>query len=109
MRKEADLQDSRFGILPEVLSSRSSTLPDSEDVMGWNINDNGFQVVFSRDIPSLIRTNLKKDVEAFLNAQNVGLDDIQVFLAHPGGKKYLMLIWRASVSQKNILHVQDGS
>ncbi|ASB88769.1 type III polyketide synthase [Bacillus sonorensis] len=87
--READLQDSRFGILPEVLSSRSSTLPDSEDVMGWNINDNGFQVVFSRDIPSLIRTNLKKDVEAFLNAQNVGLDDIQVFLAHPGGKKVL--------------------
>ncbi|KKB73766.1 MULTISPECIES: type III polyketide synthase [Bacillus] len=87
--KEADTSCSTFSVLPELLGSQSSTLKDSEDVMGWEITNSGFQVVFSRDIPSLIRTHLKKDVEAFLDGQNAGLDDIQVFLAHPGGKKVL--------------------
>ncbi|MED1741008.1 3-oxoacyl-[acyl-carrier-protein] synthase III C-terminal domain-containing protein [Bacillus swezeyi] len=87
--READTADPRFQVLPEVVSSQSTTLEHSEDVMGWEINNSGFQVVFSRDIPSLIRTNLKKDAEAFLQKEHVRLEDIQVFLAHPGGKKVL--------------------
>ncbi|AMR10892.1 3-oxoacyl-[acyl-carrier-protein] synthase III C-terminal domain-containing protein [Bacillus sp. FSL W8-0445] len=87
--KEADFSEARFEVLPEVLGSQSSTLEDSEEVMGWEINDNGFRVVFSRDIPTLIKTHLKNDIEAFLNKEHIALENIQVFLAHPGGKKVL--------------------
>ncbi|AGN36779.1 type III polyketide synthase [Bacillus paralicheniformis] len=87
--KEADISSARLEVLPEVVSSQSATLEDSEDVMGWEINDNGFRVVFSRDIPTLIKTHLKNDVEAFLNREQLALENIQVFLAHPGGKKVL--------------------
>lgn len=84
--KEADISSAGLEVLPEVVSSQSATLEDSEDVMGWEINDNGFRVVFSRDIPTLIKTHLKNDVEAFLNREQLALENIQVFLAHPGGK-----------------------
>src|SRR3546814_6283974 len=39
------------------------TWPDSLDVMGWRIEEDGFGVLFSRDIPNLIRKDLRPTVE----------------------------------------------
>lgn len=64
-------------------------MPDSEDVMGWDINNEGMQVIFSRDIPSIIQDWLKPNVEKFLEKQDVNFTDITHFVAHPGGKKVL--------------------
>lgn len=105
--KEADISSAGLEVLPEVVSSQSATLEDSEDVMGWEINDNGFRVVFSRDIPTLIKTHLKNDVEAFLNREQLALENIQVFLAHPGGKKFSTLIWQASAFPKRTSTVHE--
>ncbi|MFN2745653.1 MULTISPECIES: type III polyketide synthase [unclassified Bacillus (in: firmicutes)] len=86
---KAETAFSKLHTLPEVRGSQSVTLKHTEDVMGWEIANSGFQVVFSRDIPSLIKTHFKTDVEAFLKQKHVGFPDIEVFLAHPGGKKVL--------------------
>ncbi len=42
------------------------TWPGSLDVMGWRIENDGLGVLFSRDIPSIIRADLGAAVEAFL-------------------------------------------
>jgi alkylresorcinol/alkylpyrone synthase len=64
-------------------------MKDSEDVMGWDIKNNGFYVIFSRDIPSIIKNWLKQTVAEYLQEENIPLQQIKHFLAHPGGKKVL--------------------
>ena len=40
---------------PELSRWGEHTWPDSLDVMGWEVEDDGFGVLFSRNIPSLVR------------------------------------------------------
>ncbi|MFK2826430.1 3-oxoacyl-[acyl-carrier-protein] synthase III C-terminal domain-containing protein [Bacillus sp. B190/17] len=68
---------------------QSTLMPDSEDVMGWDVKDEGLHVVFSRDIPSIVESWLKPNVEVFLHKLGKELSEIDHFVAHPGGKKVL--------------------
>ncbi|MEM7121293.1 MAG: 3-oxoacyl-[acyl-carrier-protein] synthase III C-terminal domain-containing protein [Pseudomonadota bacterium] len=63
------------------------TWPQSLDIMGWNIVDDGFGVLFSRDIPAMVRQEFRRVTEDYLSNQAIGLDDIDAFLCHPGGAK----------------------
>src|SRR5262245_41312196 len=65
------------------------TWPDSLDVMGWEVADDGLKVVFSRDIPSLVRTDLRTVVDAFLTKNGFRLEQIDGCICHPGGAKVL--------------------
>ncbi len=65
------------------------TWPDSLDVMGWEVADDGLKVVFSRDIPTLVREDLRAVVDAFLADNGAQLTDIAGFICHPGGAKVL--------------------
>lgn len=75
--------------LPRIETTQSMLMPDSEDVMGWSIRNEGFFVVFSKDIPTIIRTWVKSNVHGFLEEQELAIQDIEHFVAHPGGKKVL--------------------
>ena len=75
--------------IPFIKGTQSTLMPDSEDVMGWDINNDGLQVIFSRDIPSIILDWLKPNVEKFLMKQEINFNDIKHFVAHPGGRKVL--------------------
>ena len=74
---------------PRVRAHQTTLLPDSERVMGWDIKDRGLYVIFSRDIPDVIRGWLKQNVEEFLSQQNLEGRPIPHFIAHPGGRKVL--------------------
>jgi alkylresorcinol/alkylpyrone synthase len=65
------------------------TWPDSLGVMGWDVADDGLKVVFSRDIPTLVREDLRPIVDAFLTEHGASLNDIAGFVCHPGGAKVL--------------------
>jgi alkylresorcinol/alkylpyrone synthase len=75
--------------LPEIIATQSTLMPDSLEVMGWEIKNEGLFVVFSRDIPQIIEKWLKPNVSAFLGGNHLELGDIDYFIAHPGGKKVL--------------------
>ena len=62
---------------------------DSLEVMGWQFQEDGFKVVFSKDIPTFIHTNIKGDISEFLGRHGLALSDIKNFIFHPGGKKVL--------------------
>lgn len=62
---------------------------DSLDVMGWDFQDTGFKVLFSKDIPTFINQNILNDITLFLQKHNLQLSDIKSFIFHPGGKKVL--------------------
>ncbi len=74
---------------PRILDTMSMIWPDSLDVMGWEMKDDGFKVVFSKDIPTIVRREVRAVVDSFLSRSGLSLDDIGCYITHPGGKKVL--------------------
>lgn len=63
------------------------TWPDSLEVMGWDVADDGLKVVFSGSIPDLVRRDLRPVIDRFLARHGASLGDIAGFICHPGGAK----------------------
>lgn len=80
---------SKLRYIPRLNASRSVFMKNSEEVMGWDIQNDGLHVIFSRDIPAIIQNWLGPNVKTFLHEQEVESNQIGMFLAHPGGKKVL--------------------
>jgi len=65
------------------------TWPGSLDVMGWHVEDDGLGVLFSRDIPTLVRNEFRPRIDAFLGKHDLSAREIAGWLMHPGGMKVL--------------------
>jgi alkylresorcinol/alkylpyrone synthase len=74
---------------PEIIATKSIFYLDSEHVMGWNISENGFKIVLSRDVPRVIYKFLARDVDTFLAEQRLTRADIESWIIHTGGPKVL--------------------
>jgi alkylresorcinol/alkylpyrone synthase len=74
---------------PTILATRSIFYPDTEEMMGWNISEKGFRIILSTEVPTLIRENLGRDVEAFLADNGHQRSDLKSFVLHTGGPKVL--------------------
>ncbi|WP_027414725.1 type III polyketide synthase [Aneurinibacillus terranovensis] len=72
---------------PSIVSTMSTLWPDTGGVMGWEVNEGGLKVIFSRSIPSLVETLFKPNVLAFLERHGLNAKDITHFIVHPGGYK----------------------
>lgn len=84
---EVEVQGS--GSYPRILGSQSTLMKNSEDVMGWEVKNEGLYVVFSRDIPVIITNWLAPNVTRLLESHHLTLNDLEHFVLHPGGKKVL--------------------
>jgi alkylresorcinol/alkylpyrone synthase len=73
----------------ELLDTLTTTYYDSLDVMGWEINDEGFKVLFSRDIPSIVRECVEPNIQELLVRHNLRVDDLKYYITHPGGMKVI--------------------
>jgi len=82
-------------VQPEVLASRSRLYPDSERTMGWDIGAGGFKIVLDSAVPDVVRTYLGHDVRRFLADHDLAHDDIEWYVAHPGGPKVLEALQEA--------------
>src|SRR5439155_25524703 len=51
--------------------------------------EGGLHVVFSRDIPTLVRERVRANVEEFLGERGLEIGDIAHVVAHPGGPRVL--------------------
>ncbi|MFZ3236499.1 MAG: 3-oxoacyl-[acyl-carrier-protein] synthase III C-terminal domain-containing protein [Stellaceae bacterium] len=80
---------------PAIVASGEHTWPGTLDVMGWDIADDGFSAVFSRDIPLLVATELRGAADQFLARHGLVLDDIDRFVCHPGGAKVVTALEQA--------------
>lgn len=72
---------------PTLTAWGEHTWPASLEIMGWTVENDGLGVLFSRDIPALIRRDFRAVAEAFLTRHGLGLDAVDAFLCHPGGAK----------------------
>jgi len=84
------------------------TWPDSLGVMGWDVADDGLKVVFSRDIPTLVRDDLRPIVDTFLARHGLTLGDIEEFVCHPGGAKVIDALEDCLDLQRgDLVHARD--
>jgi alkylresorcinol/alkylpyrone synthase len=89
-----------------IRATGEHTWPQSLEVMGWEIADDGLRAVMSRDIPHLVATRLRVAAVEFLARNGLRLDDIDRFVCHPGGAKVLAALERAFALPRDAL--EDG-
>src|SRR6201997_1808992 len=80
---------------PDILDSRSRLYPDSLQIMGWNVDSAGLQLMLSSELPSVIERYLADDVNKFLALNGLTKDDIGAWVGHPGGPKVIDAIARS--------------
>lgn len=68
------------------------TWSDTLDIMGWDVDPQGFGVIFDRSIPPFALEHLRPAVDGILERQGLVRDRIDRFICHPGGAKVVEAI-----------------
>jgi predicted naringenin-chalcone synthase len=78
-----------------VLALKEVLLKDSETMMTWVPGESGFEMTLSREVPLLIRDNIRSFVEELCKEAGVSLAELIKhghFAIHPGGPKIIELV-----------------
>jgi alkylresorcinol/alkylpyrone synthase len=65
------------------------TWPNSLDIMGWEVEEDGLKARFAQSIPGLVASDFRKILHTYLQQNDLKLNDIDGFACHPGGAKVL--------------------
>jgi len=76
--------------------------PNTLDIMGWDVDETGFGVVFDRSIPAFVTEEFASATQGALKAANMNHDQIDRYVCHPGGAKVVDAI-------EGALHLDQGS
>lgn len=74
---------------PRLIDTRSVFFPDSERVMGWDVQDSGFKVVLSPEVPDFAREHLSGPAAEFLALHGLSAREVTHWIAHPGGPRVM--------------------
>jgi len=74
---------------PSVLGTRSMFYPQTEEILGWEMGEDGFRILLSGDIPRMAKERIAPDIDAFLTAAGLARADVAHWLFHTGGPKVL--------------------
>ena len=98
------LQAAERGIAAVEMSGQH-TWPETLDIMGWKIDQEGLGVIFDRAIPPFARQNIQPAVAAILSRAGLVVDDVDRFACHPGGAKVVTALELAlSLEQGSLDH-----
>lgn len=87
--------------LARITGSAEKLFPDTQRIMGWDVEDPGLAVVFDRAIPPFIEEHLAQTVDEMCAKLGIARDDIDRLCSHPGGVKVIDAIETA-------LHLNQG-
>ncbi|GIW72226.1 MAG: stilbene synthase [Planctomycetota bacterium] len=75
--------------LPRIVAARAVFFPGTERLMGWEVGGAGLQIVLGPEVPEIARSALPPHVRRFLGEHGLGLEDVAVWVAHPGGPRVI--------------------
>ena len=75
--------------IARITAAAERLWPDTQRIMGWDVEDPGLAVVFDRAIPPFIEDNLAPAIDEMLGKLGHNSDDIDRFCCHPGGVKVI--------------------
>lgn len=73
----------------EIVDHRSTLVPDSTDVMGFDATDEGLRWRLAADVPDVARAWVATSVDEALARLGWRIDQLDHLLVHPGGTKVL--------------------
>jgi alkylresorcinol/alkylpyrone synthase len=74
---------------PALGASGSHTWPNSLDIMGWEVEEDGLKARFAQSIPALVASDFRSIAAGFLRKNDIPRQSIEGFACHPGGAKVL--------------------
>lgn len=85
-------------------SFHAALVPDTRELIRWNIREQGFDMVLSGGVPGAIRTALSSSRDAILG----GANDIELWAVHPGGRTVLDAVEQAFALPNDALSPSRG-
>lgn len=76
--------------------------PDTLAIMGWDVDEAGFGVVFDRSIPAFVTAEFAGATQGALDSAKLSHEQIDRYVCHPGGAKVVEAI-------EGALHLPQGS
>ena len=92
--------------LARVAGSAEKLWPDTQRIMGWDVEDPGLAVVFDRAIPPFIEANLAGAIDEMAAGLGISRGDIDRFCCHPGGVKVIDAIETALELNQGELNIE---
>jgi alkylresorcinol/alkylpyrone synthase len=74
---------------PQVIATHGEVVPGTEDVLGWRLGSDGFRIVLTAELSSVVERHLGPGVREFLAEHGLKADDITGWVCHPGGPKVI--------------------
>jgi predicted naringenin-chalcone synthase len=74
-----------------LLATGSTVIPDTADLMHWQIGDQGFEMGLSPRVPEAVAGQLRPWLERWLQPRGHRLADIASWAVHPGGPRILQV------------------
>lgn len=75
--------------IARIRGSAEKLWPDTQQIMGWDVEDPGLAVVFDRAIPPFIEAELAPAIDEICTSVGIAREDIDRFCCHPGGVKVI--------------------
>jgi alkylresorcinol/alkylpyrone synthase len=75
-----------------VVATGEHRWPQSLDIMGWTIEDDGMGVLFSIKVPEVVRLKMREATDRFLATAGLRLADVDRLVCHPGGAKVVQAL-----------------
>lgn len=72
-----------------IIFTESVLFDNSAELMGWEIGNNGFEMILSSELPKIISNSAAGKVKQILSDNGTGVSDIKHWALHPGGRAIL--------------------
>jgi alkylresorcinol/alkylpyrone synthase len=78
-----------------VLDAETHLFPDTLNLLGFDLHDDGLHVVLAKELPDTLRAAFGAVVDRLLARTGVARTDVEWCVFHPGGKRILLAIEEA--------------
>jgi len=89
-----------------IVGAAEKLWPDTQRIMGWDVEDPGLAVIFDRAIPPFIEKHLEGAIDEILRVIGQPRDAIARFCCHPGGVKVIEAIETALDLKPGVLDIE---
>jgi len=91
LREESDYQAAVHGPALRLLALQEMIVPESKDDMTWVLDDWGFQMTLSKNVPAKIGAALPAFQERLFQKAGMNVDEVQNchYAIHPGGPRII--------------------
>lgn len=86
------LSSDEFDNGPEILAEEMYHFFDAANLMGFNLTNNGLQMVLDVEVPVTIAAHFGEIIHPFLDKSGFSIADIDYLVFHPGGKKIIQTV-----------------